>query len=400
MAGIGAAVAAARNGAKTLIVEQAEVLGGLGASGGVGNFSAAVGGHQGQGRVYHDVLDGLRRYGALGPENGWRVRINEKLQCENWLFDHQVLPIVLQELCDKAGIDLLFSSTAVATDMDGQRIGHARIHNRSLRQDIAATVFIDATGDGLLAQYAGAKVLPDDPAFPGVIKPSFMIFLRKVDNPAPQVLPETCLYSEEHVPNYSVWKEPHGRVGLKLKLFDMEFDTGIGDGYHAATAAMRGRIPEIVRDFQDKHDPAYVFDFASPMLGLREGRRIAGEHVLTIDEIRVPTRFEDAVAYATFTVDANGTREILPPYQVPYRSLQPAGIDNCLVAGRCFSADRLTLSSARVMPSCCMMGQAAGIATALAVRDGLPVRDVDPAAIRDILIADTPDADLMRERLS
>lgn len=180
----------------------------------------------------------------------------------------------------------------------------------------------------------------------------------------------------------------------------MDLDTGSGEGYNKAVMEMRARIPEFVRHFQENRDASYVYDYASPMLGLREGRRIEGDHVLMLDEVRVPTVFEDAVAYGTFTVDANRTREILPPYQIPYRSLVAKELDNCLFAGRCLSADRLTLSSARVMPTCCMMGNAVGIAATLAVDAGMNTRSVDPRAVRARLLEDAPDRDLMQEHLS
>lgn len=400
MAGIGAAIAAARDGADVLLVEQTEVLGGLGASGGVGNFSAAQGGHKGQGRIYQDVIDRLRRYKAICQENGWPVRHNEKLKCENMMFDHQVLPIALRELCDEAGVDLIHATTVVGARTHERAIHAAVLHNRSLRTEVKAKIFIDSSGEGILAQYAGAKTLPDDPTFPGVIKPSFMVFLRKVDNPELQPLPEKRVFADDEKIDYSLWQEPNGKIGLKLKLFHMDLDTGCGEGYNKAVMEMRARIPEFVRHFQENRDPSYVFDYASPMLGLREGRRIEGDHVLMLDEVRVPTTFEDAVAYGTFTVDANGTREILPPYQIPYRSLVPRALDNCLLAGRCLSADRLTLSSARVMPTCCMMGQAAGIAAAIAADAGTSVRSVDTEQIRARILRDTPDPDLVRERLS
>ncbi|MFO7871486.1 MAG: FAD-dependent oxidoreductase [Kiritimatiellia bacterium] len=401
MAGFAASAAAARNGADTLLVEQTEVLGGLGSSGGVGNFCAAKGGLKGQGREFADVLDRLREYRAMGEEHGWPSRGNENLNTENRLFDHQMLPIVLHELTEEAGVDVLFATTVTGAEMHGDIVRSAVLHNRSLRRETAAKVFVDASGDGLLAQYAGASVLPDDPNLPGTIKPSFMIFLRKVPDAQPQPLPAKTRYAEGgENPDYSVWPEPNGRVGLKMKLFEMDFDTGGGDGYNDALIAMRTRIPEAVRHYQEHHDASYVFDFASPMLGIREGRRVEGDCVLSIDDIRNERKFDDAVAYGTFTVDANKTREVLPPYHIPYRCLIAKGIDNCLVAGRCLSADRLAQSSARVMPTGTMMGSAAGTAAALAVKENKPIRDLEPAAIRGALMRDTPDSELIAQRLS
>lgn len=111
------------------------------------------------------------------------------------MFDHQVLPIALRELCDEAGVDLIHATTVVGAETEGRTIRAAVLHNRSLRTNVEAKVFIDSSGEGILARYAGAKTLPDDPTFPGVIKPSFMIFLRKVDNPELQTLPEKRFFT-------------------------------------------------------------------------------------------------------------------------------------------------------------------------------------------------------------
>ena len=90
---------------------------------------------------------------------------------------------------------------------------------------------------------------------------------------------------------------------------------------------------------------------------------------------------------------------MVPPYQIPLRSLFVAGLENVLVAGRCFSADRLAMSSARVMATSCMMGQAAGITAAFALKDGVPIREVAAGRVRERLMADSPHAGLMRRRL-
>ena len=385
MAGCGAAIQAARAGAKVLLIERLEMLGGLGAAGCVGNFCAAEGGLRGQGRVFDDIVAGLRAYGAIGEENGWIIKRNPTYQRENWTFDFRVLPLVLQELVLDAGVNLLYATDVIGVDMDGGRIAAARIHNRSLTQTISATTFIDATGEGILARHAGAETLPDDPNCPGVIKPSNMMFMRKTSEPVrDDTSNPVCTDGTE--PNYSVWPDIERQVALKMKLFHRTLDTSTGRGYSDAVVAMRREEPRFAAHYRQHHDASAVFAGAAPMLGLRESWRIEGETVLTIDDCRAGRRFEDAVAYGTFTVDANELSEILPPYQIPYGCLQVKRVANCLVAGRCFSADRLALSSARTMATGCLMGQAAGTAAGMAVRTGTAVRDIDPPAIRQALL--------------
>jgi hypothetical protein len=162
---------------------------------------------------------------------------------------------------------------------------------------------------------------------------------------------------------------------------------------------MRAEAPAFAEHFRRNQRPGYVFAGAAPMLGLREGVRIAGDHVLTIEECRQGAAFDDAVAYGMFTVDANEVAEILPPYQIPFRSLLVKNTENCLVAGRCFSSDRLALSSARIMVTCCLMGQAAGLAATFAIRQEREIREVNPRKIVDRLISDDPEPEVIRQRL-
>jgi hypothetical protein len=105
------------------------------------------------------------------------------------------------------------------------------------------------------------------------------------------------------------------------------------------------------------------------------------------------------VAWGNFTLDANRFREKVPAYRIPYRSLLAAGLENLLVAGRCFSADRLAQSSARIMATGCLTGQAAGVAAALAVKDGIPLRGVAAQQIREHLAASPVHGATLRSKL-
>jgi hypothetical protein len=397
MAGCGAAIQAARCGASVLLIERLEMLGGLGSAGWVGNFCAAEGGLAGQGQVFDDIVEGLRARGALGEENGWPIRRNERYERVNWTFDHRYLPLVLQDLVLEAGVQILYATDVVGAGCSGETIEDVVIHNRSLTQRVAGDVFIDATGDGVLSRHAGGCALPDDPQLPGVIKPSNMMAMREshgqADPPAEDV---RC--SDGVEPNYSVWPGAGDEVTLKMKLFHRDLDTSTGRGYSDAVTAMRREVPAFARHFRRHHDPDYVYAGAAPMLGLRESVRIEGDYVLSVEDCRAGRRFDGAVAYGSFTIDANGTSEILPPYQIPLKSLLVRGVENCLVVGRCFSADRLALSSARTMATGSLMGQAAGTAAALCA--GPDLRAVDPAGIRRRMIEESGDDPILRRGLT
>ncbi len=397
MAGVGAACAVARAGAKVLLVERLEILGGLGTSGGVGNFCFGDDTlPNGQGRVFDAIWDGLAAYGAIGEEHGWHVGRTPPFI--NHTFDHNVLAIVLQELTERDGVELLFATDVIGAEVEDGSVRAAILHNRSLGQRVKAAIFIDATGDGILSRHAGAAALPDDPVHPQPIPPSHMLYAQRTGQPRAQVVRRQA--EGEAPPQYSVWIEPD-RIGLKMKWPEGDFDTATGQGYSAAGRAFRRRIPEFIRHFQaTEQGRAAVFAYSAAMFGLRESVRIAGDYVLTADDLRASRRFADAVAHGCFPLDAPGYGHApMPPYQIPYRSLLVQGVDNILVVGRCFSATRAALSSARVMPTCCLMGQAAGIATAMACRDGTALRSVNPATIRQELLASAPDDKVLWRRL-
>jgi hypothetical protein len=129
-------------------------------------------------------------------------------------------------------------------------------------------------------------------------------------------------------------------------------------------------------------------------IGVRESRRIRGDYALTGDDVVNARKFPDAIARSNYPIDihnpaGSGTViEEVPAgdyYEIPYRCLLPVGMDNLLVAGRCASATHEGQSSLRVMPQCFAMGQAAGVAAAMAVRDGISPRQVDAEELRRAL---------------
>ncbi len=399
LAGVGAAIAAARGGARTLLIERLEILGGLGSSGGVGNFCYGDDSlPNGQGKVFADIWGGLVAYQAMGTVHGWTPR-HHPPWFYNHSFDHQVLPIVLQELAEQAGVDLLFATDVIGAVVKEGRVCAVRIHNRSLIQSVEARQFVDATGDGILSRHAGASVVPPDVEHPLSIPPSHMVFVQDAATPRPQVVQHSA--SVDLPRKYSVWPEPD-RIGLKLWWPSGDFDTSTGQGYSRANCAFRRRIPEFVRAFQETEQGRHaVYAFAAPMLGQRDSVRVEGDYVLTADDLRAGRCFADAVAHGCFPLDSAAiTKEVMPPYQIPYRCLLVKAVENVLVAGRCFSATRVALASARIMATGCLMGQAAGIAAALACRDGVVLRAVSPAMIRRELLGAAPDDELMHERLN
>jgi hypothetical protein len=121
-------------------------------------------------------------------------------------------------------------------------------------------------------------------------------------------------------------------------------------------------------------------------IGVRESRMIVGDYVLTENDCRAFTKFEDAVAACNYDIDIHnpegtGTSHYYFPegeyYTIPYRSLIPTGVSNMLVAGRCISSDHGAQASYRIMPTVCSIGEAAGVAIGIAAKSKIDTRSVD-----------------------
>jgi ribulose 1,5-bisphosphate synthetase/thiazole synthase len=406
MAGFSAAVAAARQGARVMLVEQHADLGGTATTGGTAAFCGET---TGQGEVFDSVVREMERLEAIAAYKPYRER-------EARPFDHEVLKFVLQEQVLAAGVDLRVHTRVADVDcrwepgsVEGDRksrIDGVILHSKSGLQAIRPSVVIDATGDGDVVHQAGLPTAKGRESDGAQLPMSINFFMRNAGREVRQELPEApaapggelrVYETPEELPMLSVWPQGDGKVGLKLKIVGHDATDGksLTEAEVHARRLMWSMIHYIQRHAMGRHDLShYKFDYISPRIGIREGRRAVGEYILTVDDLRAGRVFEDGIALAVFYLDCMDpatdkrvyqidwdTRHV-PPYQIPYRSLIPKGAMNLLVAGRCLSADQLALSSARVMTTASMMGQAAGIAAAWSAAGTRPVGDVTTAALR------------------
>jgi len=200
---------------------------------------------------------------------------------------------------------------------------------------------------------------------------------------------------EADLPMTSIW--PDGPRGNSLKVKIPMFDATSTEGLTAAEIQGRRRMMEVLDYYQRVAKKPWRLDHCSPLIGIREGCRVVGDYTLALEDLRAGRRFDDAVARGTYYLDGHKPDDEkrtyilpkdqlkVPPYQIPFRSLLVRDGKNLLAAGRCFSADQLALSSARVSTTCSMMGQAAGIAAALAAQRRCDPRDLDPREVRKIV---------------
>lgn len=379
IAGVSAACAAARAGAKTVLVERFAVTGGILTTGGVANFCGQM---SGQGEIFDQIIKNLRNWNALGYGNE---------SC----FQYEILALILQELLLENNVMLLLHTRFVDTRAgDDGRIHECIVCGKGGMEAVRAKQFIDCTGDGDVARFAGFATLKGGPS--GYQLPmSLMYFVRHVDaeNARPQ-LPDgwfNPIRNNDDLPMTSIWPDGYGSNALKIKI--PMFDATDTRSLTCAEIAARRRMMEVLDYYQRREKKAWQLDHCSPVIGIREGCRIVGDFILTVDDLRAGRSFDDGIARGTFYLDGHKPDDDkrtyilpkdelnVPPYQIPLRSLIAADGRNLMMAGRCFSADQLALSSARVSTTCSMMGQAAGIAAAMAVRKKVDPRDLDPSDV-------------------
>jgi len=385
IAGVSAACAAAKSGAAVILVERFGVTGGMLTTGGVANFCGQM---TGQGEVFDQIVSDLKSWHAIGYG---------KESC----FHHEILAIILQELLLKHKVKLLLHTRFVDVRVDDNgRIHECILCGKSGPEAIRARQFIDCTGDGDVARYAGFQTIKGGPS--GYQLPmSMMYFVRHVDpEHARPHLPEgwfNPVRTEADLPMTSIWPDGPGSNAIKIKI--PMFDSTDTESLTKAEIAARRRMMEVLDYYQRREKKPWLLDHCSPIIGIREGCRVVGDYVLTVDDLRAGRAFDDGVARGTYYLDGHKPDDDkrtyilpedelqVPPYQIPLRSLIAKDGTNLMMAGRCFSADQLALSSARVSTTGSMMGQAVGITAALCIQKGCDPRDVDPGEVKRIVIA-------------
>lgn len=413
IAGVCAAAAAARSGARVVLVERFGVVGGLLTSGGVANFDDARTVWEPLGEVFTEILADMKAWNAVGNETYFKPAT----------FHYETLAVVLQELLLRRGVKLLLHTRCVDARVRDGRITEALVCGVSGPEALRARQFIDCSGESVLARAAGFAIMGDWEKDPRRIEMSLMYFVRQVDEtPIWPSMPggwskgladihlpqreQDVAYRNQLKPglpegwcpesvsgkaalfnSISVW--PDGPGGKAVKLWFPPVDCTDTEAVTAAEIQARRCMMEAVEYYQRVQKKPWRLDHAASIIGTRDAALIAGDYVLTMDDLLEGRRFDDAVARGTYHLH-------LPPYppgmgdtrphHIPLRCLIARDGRNLLMAGRNLSADRQAQSSARVTTSGVMMGQAAGIAAALAALKQVDVRDLDPGEIRDIVL--------------
>ena len=390
IAGVSAALSAAKSGARVVLIERFAVVGGNATVGGVASFCGET---AGQGEAFDAIVEGLEAFNAIEPYTPYPKADNRK-------FNHEILAIVLQELLLRRGVKLLLHTRFVDVCERGGSVSECILCGQSGPEALRAKQFIDCTGEAQLVRAAGLGTVKGRPEDGLQLPMSLMFFVRHVaEADARAQVPEgwfEALRAREDLPMTSLW--PNGPRGNALKIKIPMFDAGDTESLTGAEVRARRRMMEVLDYYQRVERKPWLLDHCSGRIGIREGRRIVGDYVLTVDDVRAGRTFGDAIARGAYCLDGHKPdddkrtyilppeQRVVPPYQIPFRALLPQGACNVLAAGRCLSADQLAMSSARVMTTCSMMGQAAGIAAALCAARGCGPHDLDVAEARRIVV--------------
>ncbi len=380
-AGCAAAIAAARRGHRVLLVEESNCLGGVSTTGGVNEWFASL---EGLGDIFARVVRELDAFGARFGR----------------FYNPEYLKIVWQLMVEEAGVEVLFHASVIdAVAGDGQ-VHRVRVVACSQAIEVTARYFIDATGEGDLAALAGAQFMLGDPATGRTLHMSLTCLLHDTGQPVTPYLPPglSPIDRPEDLPGLRTYHRlPDGRVYCNMTKV-MAYDPTDPFDLSAAEREARRQLIRTVHYLQRFHYPTYMLCASGAKIGIREGRRILGDYVLTEADITGagPRDQADGVAVGTCQIDFHsltqagdaGRRQRVEPYAIPLRCLIARGFANLLMAGKCASGDQVAQSSFRMTPTCCAMGQAAGTTAALALESAADnIRAVDITRLRGELTA-------------
>jgi hypothetical protein len=412
-AGIAASVAAARLGSSVLLVERYGFLGGMGTAAGVTNFCGLHANVHGEIRqVVHGVADDLlSRIHALGGLNEPHQLFGKTAA---QAYDTAAYKIAADDLMLSAQVEVLFHALAAGVVMDSpKRVRALLIETKSGRRAVLGRAFIDCSGDGDLAAWAGAPYEKGD-GQGNMLYPSTMFRINGVDparaGKAWEVIPELMAQAQAagryQFPRKTPIVRPQ-KSGIEWRVNLTQLANAQGnaidgtDALELSEAEMLGRrqIADVAGFLKEVpgFEQSYIVDIA-PQVGIRETRRVMGRYVLTEADVLECASFSDTIGVNGWPLELHlkGDVEFRWPKipesrgfnHLPYRMTVPVGIDNLWVAGRCASMSHEAQSAARVTGACFVMGQAAGTAAHLALAAGCDAASVEATALQAQLQSD------------
>lgn len=398
-AGVGAGLAAARLGAKTLVIEQFNCLGGVATAGGHAHIC-----------LYSAWASERRVVGGAIWEAARRVVKAGYGICNNSSADFEIegMKLVLERMAGEANCGVLYHTFFSDTVVEDGKVVGAIVQNKDGRSVVRAGRFVDCTGDGDVAARAGCGFDVGDEES-GLCQPVTLMFtIGGVD------WKRAKAFRDDEIGDWKleeVWKKAQEAgdmrpfqsqimgwwwtptrpdfLGINFTHINRVDATKAGDLTRATIEGRRQAYEtiEVYRKYVPGMEKCYMVSTPNTV-GLRESRRIHGRYTLTREDVVEGRDFEDSIGYGSFFIDIHNVSgpgmdgktwqpEAGFKYQIPYRILVPKDVDNLLVAGRCASSSHEALGSLRVMPQCGVMGDAAGTAAVLSLEADVSPGDVD-----------------------
>lgn len=400
-AGATAAIAAARQGASVALVERYGFMGGTSTQvldTFYGFYTPGEPNRKVVGGVPDLVVHQLMEHGVA------LIRPNTYGAGDGITYDPEVLKVVWEQLALEAGVKLLYHTFVMDTVLDGDRVAGVLAINKSGPVRLLADVVIDASGD---ADVAAASGVPFESAEDGPVQSLTTTFrMLNVDTDQARQVKKADLHrlmaEAGATGNYDL---PRKEGSVHITPFDGIMATNMtrvadidpNDPVQLTAAEIEGRRQALqYAQFMIDYVPGYersVMADLSTQIGVRESRRIFGEYRLTKGDVLAARQFEDAIAQCGAPIEDHHSGgdthwEYLPQgetYGIPFRCLMPQKVEGLLVAGRCLSAEHDAHASVRSMGQCMAMGQAAGVAAALAASQGLTPRKLSIVHLQDTL---------------
>jgi ribulose 1,5-bisphosphate synthetase/thiazole synthase len=400
-AGIAAAVAAARAGRRTLLIERYGFLGGMGTAAGVTNFCGLHANVHGE---MHRVVQGiaselLARIDRLDGLNAPHLILGKILA---QAYDTAAYKIAADDLLLGHKVDILFHALGAGVVMhDEKRINALMVETKAGRQAVRADIFIDCSGDGDLAAWAGARYEVGDNSG-SMLYPSMMFRLNGIDPEKAGDAWRTIPALMEKAEAAGTHRFPRKAAIVRPQRSPIEWRVNFTQLARKDGTAINGLDPDdLTRGEIDGRrqavdafnflrtvpgfEKSYIVDLP-PQLGIRETRRVVGGYMLSGEDVLGCASFEDSIGVNGWPMESHVAGDVIfkfPPIpesrgfnELPYRMLIPEGLDNLLVAGRCASMTHDGQSAARVSGACFAMGEAAGTAAALALDGNTIPRDI------------------------
>ncbi len=408
--GHSAAIAAARNGARTVLVERYGHLGGMATGGIVIQIPHMSDGSKEQqiAGLCQEWIDRLEPIGGvlvprredIGSSNEklvsqWRRfmgNVNRgRIEYTAWV-DPELLKCILNDMVEEAGVKLLLHSWGTRAIVEDNIIKGIIFESKSGRQAILGKIIIDGTGDGDLLPSAGAEF---DAYLDPKIRSSMLALVFRIGNCDYQKL---CDFREAEPEKYQeLMKELTGVAGTRLLplpsprndvVWVNNWIPNLNCMNVEDLTQLEVEMRKIMRrghSFMKKNIPSFensfILDTAS-QTGTRGGRRLIGEYIITIDDLNSGKKFDDTIA----VIPRLGPPGDNPFVYIPYRCLVPVKTEGLLVAGRSFSSDAAANNMVNLIPHCIAMGQAAGTAAALAIKNNTEPRKVDYRTLQERLL--------------